>query len=108
MEARSRDDGRIATLGGVGRQNSQCCSGNAFSVNAGVVVDTMWRACRSDGPDARKRPAENEQQLMKLVPENQWTLFSHWLILAWPPDAAMRARLTVAIARLERSVPASE
>jgi endonuclease-3 len=32
------------------------------------------------GPTRQKTPQKIEQDLMKLVPSEQWTLFSHWLI----------------------------
>jgi len=71
----------LLTLGGVGRKTANVVLGNAFSVNVGVVVDThVARLSQRLGLTREKDPQKIEQQLMKLVPENQWTLFSHWLI----------------------------
>jgi endonuclease III len=68
-------------LGGVGRKTANVVLGNAFNINVGVVVDThvarlSWRL----GLTSRKEPVKIEQDLMKLVPQPQWTCFSHLLI----------------------------
>jgi endonuclease-3 len=71
----------LTALDGVGRKTANVVLGNAFNVNCGVVVDThVGRLAYRLGLSARKDPAKIEQDLMSLVPQNQWTLFSHWLI----------------------------
>jgi endonuclease-3 len=55
--------------------------GNAFNINVGVVVDTHVTRLSNrlglvQGADAIKI----ERELMRLIPQNDWTLFSHWLI----------------------------
>ena len=68
-------------LGGVGRKTANVVLGNAFAVNVGIVVDThVARLAQRLGLTSDKDPAKIEQALMKLVPREQWTLFSHWLI----------------------------
>ncbi len=71
----------LHALAGVGRKTANVVLGNAFDINVGVVVDTHVtrlsnRLGLAKGTDAVKL----EQELMKLVPQDDWTLFSHWLI----------------------------
>ena len=71
----------LHALAGVGRKTANVVLGNAFGINVGVVVDTHVtrlgnRLGLVKGTDAVKL----EQELMKLVPQEDWTLFSHWLI----------------------------
>ncbi len=71
----------LHALAGVGRKTANVVLGNAFDINVGVVVDTHVtrlsnRLGLAKGTDAVKL----EQELMKLVPQNDWSLFSHWLI----------------------------
>ncbi len=71
----------LTTLGGVGRKTANVVLGNAFSLNVGVVVDThVARLAGRLALTAETTPEKIEQSLMKLVPQEQWTLFSHWLI----------------------------
>jgi endonuclease-3 len=71
----------LIQLGGVGRKTANVVLGNAFGINVGVVVDTHVArlSCRL-GLTRQKTPEKIEQDLMVLVPQAQWTLFSHWLI----------------------------
>ncbi len=76
-----RTMGELHALAGVGRKTANVVLGNAFNINVGVVVDTHVtrlsnRLGLAKGTDAVKL----EQDLIKLVPQEQWTLFSHWLI----------------------------
>lgn len=71
----------LHALAGVGRKTANVVLGNAFGINVGVVVDTHVtrlsnRLGLAKGADAVKL----EQELMKLVPQNDWAQFSHWLI----------------------------
>jgi endonuclease III len=71
----------LIELGGVGRKTANVVLGNAFGVNAGIVVDThVARLSRRLGLTGEQDPEKIEQELMGLVPREQWTLFSHWLI----------------------------
>jgi len=68
-------------LDGVGRKTANVVLGNAFGVNVGVVVDThVTRLSQRLGLTKQKQPEKIEEDLMKLVPREQWTLLSHWLI----------------------------
>jgi endonuclease-3 len=71
----------LTQLGGVGRKTANVVLGNAFGVNCGIVVDThVARLSQRLGLTKAKAPEKIEQELMKLVPQEQWTMFSHWLI----------------------------
>ena len=71
----------LLTLGGVGRKTANVVLGNAFAVNVGLVVDThVARLSQRLGLTREKDPQKIEQQLMAIVPQDEWTLFSHWLI----------------------------
>lgn len=71
----------LVALDGVGRKTANVVLGNAFNINHGVVVDT--HVARLSGLlklTNAKTPEKIEKDLMKLVPREEWTLFSHWLI----------------------------
>jgi endonuclease-3 len=71
----------LTQLDGVGRKTANVVLGNAFGINVGVVVDThVARLSQRLGLTKQKTPEKIEQDLMALVPQKQWTLFSHWLI----------------------------
>jgi endonuclease-3 len=71
----------LVSLGGVGRKTANVVLGNAFGVNTGVVVDThVARLSLRLGLSRQDGPEKIEQDLMKLVPQNEWALFSHLLI----------------------------
>ena len=71
----------LTQLGGVGRKTANVVLGNAFGVNCGVVVDThVARLSQRLGLTKETAPEKIEQELMKLVPQEQWTMLSHWLI----------------------------
>ena len=71
----------LVELPGVGRKTANVVLGNAFGKNVGVVVDThVARLSARLGLTHQTDPKKIEPVLMKLVPQNDWTLFSHWLI----------------------------
>jgi endonuclease-3 len=71
----------LTQLGGVGRKTANVVLGNAFGINCGVVVDThVARLSQRLGLTKKTAPEKIEQELMKLVPRDQWTMFSHLLI----------------------------
>ena len=71
----------LTQLDGVGRKTANVVLGNAFGINIGVVVDThVARLSRRLGLTKQTSPEKIEQDLMSLVPQKQWALFSHWLI----------------------------
>src|SRR5258708_16964379 len=71
----------LTSLAGVGRKTANVVLGNAFNINAGIVVDThVRRLAQRLGLTRQEDPDKIESELMKLVPRNDWTNFSHWLI----------------------------
>ena len=71
----------LVALAGVGRKTANVVLGNAFGVNEGIVVDThVGRLSRRLGLTAEKTPEKVEVALQKLVPRDDWTMLSHWLI----------------------------
>ena len=71
----------LTRLPGVGRKTANVVLGNAFGINAGIVVDThVARLAGRLGLTKETDPEKIEQALMALVPQKDWTLFSHWLI----------------------------
>ncbi|MCE0483773.1 MAG: endonuclease III [Methylacidiphilales bacterium] len=71
----------LTELPGVGRKTANVVLGNTFGINVGVVVDThVARLSGRLGLTRQTDPKKIEAVLMKLVPQKDWTLFSHWLI----------------------------
>ena len=71
----------LTALAGVGRKTANVVLGNAFNLNVGIVVDThVTRLANRLGLTQQSDAVRIEQELMPLVPRDQWTLFSHWLI----------------------------
>ncbi len=71
----------LTKLAGVGRKTANVVLGNAFGINVGVVVDThVQRLTARLGLTREDTPEKIEQDMMKLVPKEQWAVFSHWLI----------------------------
>jgi endonuclease-3 len=71
----------LHALAGVGRKTANVVLGNAFDINVGVVVDThVTRLANRLGLVKGTDAVKLEQELMKLVPQPEWCLFSHWLI----------------------------
>jgi endonuclease-3 len=72
----------LVELPGVGRKTANVILGNAHGINAGVIVDT--HVTRLSGRLAFTKhadPVEIEQDLMKIVPRDEWTAFANRLIL---------------------------
>ena len=72
----------LVALPGVGRKTANVVLGNAFGTNEGIVVDThVRRVSNRLGLTESQDPVKIEQDLMGVVPEEDWTIFSHLLIL---------------------------
>jgi endonuclease-3 len=73
---------QLTALAGVGRKTANVVLGNAFHQNVGVVVDThVTRVANRLALTSHKVDAVKiEQDLMRIVPRDEWTLFSHLLI----------------------------
>jgi endonuclease III len=71
----------LVKLPGVGRKTANVILGNAFDKNEGVVVDThVGRVSKRLGLTKQTDPVKVEQDLMKLFPNDRWTMLSHLLI----------------------------
>ncbi len=72
----------LTELRGVGRKTANVLLGDAFGIQLGIVVDThVKRLTNLIGLTTEEDPVKIEQELMKFVPQEWWTKFSHWLIL---------------------------
>ena len=71
----------LTALRGVGRKTANVVLGNAFGQNIGIVVDThVARLSERLALTTHTEPVKIEQDLMKLIPQDRWTIFSHQLI----------------------------
>lgn len=71
----------LVTIPGVGRKTANVILGNAFGI-PGMPVDThMIRLNNLLKLTAQKDPVKIESELTKIVPENEWTEYSHLIIL---------------------------
>jgi endonuclease-3 len=71
----------LTTLRGVGRKTANVVLGNAYGI-PGLVVDThVGRLSNRMGLTRERDAVKIEMALMPLVPREDWTRFSHWLIL---------------------------
>ena len=72
----------LTHLAGVGRKTANVVLGNAFHQNVGVVVDThVTRVANRLALTSHKVDAVKiEQDLIRIVPRDEWTLFAHLLI----------------------------
>ena len=71
----------LTKLPGVGRKTANVVLGNAFGINVGVTVDThVSRVSKRLGLTSHDDPIKIEQDLMKIVPQEQWCQWSHLLI----------------------------
>jgi endonuclease III len=71
----------LVSLRGVWRKTANVVLGNAYGIEAGIVVDThVGRLSRRMGLTKQADPVKIESDLVELVPRQEWTLFSHLLI----------------------------
>jgi endonuclease-3 len=71
----------LVKLPGVGRKTANVVLGNAFGINDGIVVDThVSRVSARLGLTKETDAVAIEQDLIPLVPRDDWTVFSHLLI----------------------------
>ena len=81
----------ILTLPGVARKTANVVLGSAFGIAAGVVVDThVQRLSRRLDLTKNTDPKKIEGDLMKVIPQDRWILFSHQLI--WHGRRVCQAR----------------
>jgi endonuclease III len=71
----------LLTLPGVARKTANVVLGTWFKRNDGVVVDThVHRISRRLELTKENDPKKIEQDLMQVIPNEKWTLFSHQII----------------------------
>ncbi len=81
----------LIALPGVARKTANVVLGNAFDVNAGVVVDThVKRLATRMGLTNQTDTNKIERDLMTLFPKKHWTMLAHRLI--WHGRAICTAR----------------
>ena len=70
----------LTSLPGVGRKTALVVLGNAFGI-PGLTVDTHFgRLMQRLGLTGEKTPVKIERDIAQLVPEEEWTMFSHRVI----------------------------
>jgi endonuclease-3 len=71
----------LVELAGVGRKTANVVLGNAYGIASGVVVDThVTRLSNRLGWVKGQNAVILERQLGKLVPQDEWIMFPHYLI----------------------------
>src|SRR5579885_41484 len=69
---------QMVKIPGVARKTAHVNLGNAFGVTEGVIVDThVGRLVRRFGWTQHEDPVKVEQELMSLLPREQWLSFAH-------------------------------
>ncbi len=71
----------MTKLAGVGRKTANVVLGNALGIHLGIAVDThVGRLSRRLSLSTHDDAVKVEADLMKIVPQEEWTDFSHLLI----------------------------
>jgi len=75
------DMNSLLELPGVARKTANVVLGDAFGIAAGIVVDThVRRLAKRLGISDKENADAIENDLMGIVPQNQWIMFSHLLM----------------------------
>jgi endonuclease-3 len=76
-----RDMEKLLTVPGAARKTANVVLGTAFGIAAGVVVDThVQRISQRLDLTKESDPGKIEKDLMKIIPQQKWILFSHQII----------------------------
>jgi endonuclease-3 len=76
-----REMDELVKLPGVGRKTANVVLGTAYGIASGIVVDThVIRLSGRLGLTRESDPVKIEQDLMRIVPHDEWIAFSHLLI----------------------------
>lgn len=71
----------LLTLPGVARKTANVVLGNVFGIASGVVVDThVSRLSQRLALTSNTTPEKIERDLTEIVAQDDWIIFSHWLI----------------------------
>jgi endonuclease-3 len=72
----------LVTLPGVARKTANVVLNTAFNLASGIIVDThVARVSQRLGLSKHEKPEEIEKDLMKLLPQDQWTFFGPATVL---------------------------
>ena len=72
----------LLAIPGVARKTANVVLGTAYGISSGIVVDTHVRRIANRLDLSRQTdPVKIEKDLMKVIPQDRWILFSHQLIL---------------------------
>ncbi|WP_437274450.1 endonuclease III [Sorangium sp. So ce375] len=72
----------LTSLPGVARKTANVVLNTAFDIPSGIIVDThVARLSGRIGLSKREKPEQIEEDLMKIVPKDQWTFFGPALVL---------------------------
>lgn len=76
-----RDIDQLMTVPGAARKTANVVLGTAFGIPSGVVVDThVHRVSQRLDLTKQDDPVKIERDLMKIIPQDRWILFSHQII----------------------------
>jgi endonuclease-3 len=76
-----RDMDQLVALPGVGRKTANVVLGTAYGLATGVVVDThVTRVSRRLGLSRHSDAVKIEQDLMRILPQEEWIDFAHRMI----------------------------
>jgi endonuclease-3 len=76
-----REMEKLLTVPGAARKTANVVLGTAFGIATGVVVDThVSRIAARLDLTKEKDPVKIERDLMKIIPQDRWILFSHQVI----------------------------
>lgn len=71
----------LLTVPGAARKTANVVLGTAYGVASGVVVDThVFRVSQRLDLSRSEDPVKMEQDLIKIIPQDRWILFSHQVI----------------------------
>ena len=72
---------QLLTVPGAARKTANVVLGAAYGIASGIVVDThVQRIAQRLDLTRQKDPGKIERELMQIVPQDRWILFSHQLI----------------------------
>jgi uracil-DNA glycosylase len=72
----------LITLPGVARKTANVVLNNAFRIPSGIIVDThVARVSQRLGLTEQTKPEKIEQDLMKIVPKDEWVQFGPAMVL---------------------------
>jgi endonuclease III len=72
----------LVTLPGIGRKTANVILNTCWDIPSGIIIDThVQRIAPRMGLSRHSKPEDIEQDLMRIVPEDQWTFFGPAMVL---------------------------